>query len=124
MARVLIVDDIGIMRHTIKGHLIKLGHIVVGEASNGDEAIHQYKMLKPDVVTMDVTMPAFNGILSGIEALKHIKEYDNDAKVVMLTSHGEQKTIMDAIKIGAKGYILKPVNADKLEATFNKLALS
>ncbi len=124
MAKVLVVDDIGIMRHAIKGHLTKLGHTVIAEAANGQDAISHYKTFKPDVVTMDVTMPAINGILSGIEALKHIREYDNQAKVIMLTSHGEQKIIMDAIKLGAKGYILKPVTAEKLEDVLKKLELT
>jgi len=123
MATVLVVDDIGIMRHAIKGHILKLGHTVIAEASNGDEAINHYKLFKPDIVTMDVTMPALNGIMGGIDALRHIKEYDSEAKVVMVTSHGEQKLIMDAIRLGAKGYILKPITYDKLDAIFKKLGI-
>ncbi len=123
MAKVLVVDDIGIMRHAIKGHLTKLGHTVAAEAANGQDAIYQYKMYKPDFVTMDVTMPATNGILSGVEALQYIREFDNQAKVIMLTSHGEQKIIMDAIKLGAKGYILKPITLEKLEVALKKLEL-
>jgi two-component system, chemotaxis family, chemotaxis protein CheY len=121
MINVLVVDDIGIMRHTIKDHITKLGHHVVAEASNGDEAISLYKRLKPTIVTMDIAMPAFNGILSGIDALRQIKEFDKDAKVIMITSHGESELIREAIHLGAKGYILKPVTQDKLEAMFLKL---
>jgi two-component system chemotaxis response regulator CheY len=120
MANVLVVDDLTIMRQTIKGHITKLGHKVIAEASNGDDAIKLYKSTKPDIVTMDITMPAFNGVLNGIDALKLIKEYDSEAKVIMVTSHGEQKLIMDAISLGAKGYILKPITHDKLDAIFKK----
>lgn len=122
MTNVLIVDDLTIMRQTIKGHITKLGYKVVGEASNGDDAIKLYKSIKPDVVTLDITMPAFNGIMDGIDALKHIRQYDSEAKVIMVTSHGEQKLIMDAISLGAKGYILKPVTYEKLDAILKKLS--
>lgn len=121
MINVLIVDDIGIMRHTIKGHMTKLGHHVVGEATNADEAVHLYKKLKPTIVTMDIAMPAYNGILSGIDALKLIKEFDHDAKVIMITSHGESELIIEAIQLGAKGYILKPVTEEKIEAMLKKV---
>lgn len=121
MANVLIVDDIDIMRHTIKDHITKLGHHVVAEAANGDEAVNMYKRLKPDIVTMDITMPAFNGILGGIDALKLIKEFDKDSKVIMITSHGESELIIEAIHLGAKGYILKPVTHEKIEAMLKKV---
>jgi len=124
MAKVLIVDDLTIMRQTIKGHINKLGHKVIAEATNGDEAIKLYKNTKPDIVTMDITMPAFNGILNGIDALKLIREFDSEAKVIMITSHGEQKLIIDAINLGAKGYILKPVTYEKLDAIFKKLNIT
>ena len=91
MANVLVVDDIAIMRNVIKRHIIKLGHTVVAEAENGHNAIIQYKRFNPDIVTMDVTMPAENGVKNGIDALKLIKEFDSNAKVVMVTSHGEEK---------------------------------
>jgi two-component system chemotaxis response regulator CheY len=122
MTNVLIVDDLTIMRQAIKGYVTKLGYKVVGEASNGDDAIKLYKSLKPDIVTMDITMPAFNGILNGIDALKHIRQYDSEAKVIMLTSHGEQKLIIDAISLGAKGYILKPITSEKLDVVLKKLS--
>ena len=110
MANVLVVDDIAIMRNVIKRHIIKLGHTVVAEAGDGDRALQQYKVFKPDVVTMDITMPAENGVKNGIEALRLIKEFDSEAKVIMVTSHGEEKLVIEALTLGAKGYILKPVN--------------
>lgn len=123
MASVIIVDDIAIMRNVIKRHLIKLGHTVVAEAENGHNAVIQYKRFNPDIVTMDVTMPAENGVKNGIDALKLIKEYDSNAKVVMVTSHGEEKLVMEALTSGAKGYILKPVNEEKLKTIFDKLVV-
>lgn len=124
MANVLVVDDIAIMRNVIKRHIIKLGHTVVAEAENGHNAIIQYKRFNPDIVTMDVTMPAENGVKNGIDALKLIKEFDSNAKVVMVTSHGEEKLVMEALTNGAKGYILKPVNEEKLRTLFSKLVVS
>ena len=114
MANVLVVDDVSIMRFTIKKHLTSLGHKVIAEASNGFEAINQYETHNPDIVTMDITMPAENGIKNGIEALVGIKKIDRDAKVIMVTSHGEERLVMEAITKGAKGYILKPITEEKL----------
>ncbi len=121
MAKFLVVDDIAIMRHIIKGHLEKLGHTVVAEAGDGDRALQQYKVFKPDVVTMDITMPAENGVKNGIEALRLIKEFDSEAKVIMVTSHGEEKLVIEALTLGAKGYILKPVNEEKIKNVLVKV---
>lgn len=121
MAKILVVDDIAIMRHVIKKHLEKLGHTVVAEAENGDRALNQYKLYNPEIVTMDITMPAENGVKNGIEALELIKEFDKNAKVVMVTSHGEEKLVIEALSKGAKGYILKPVNEDKLKTILSKI---
>lgn len=121
MAKVLVVDDIAIMRFTIKGQLQKLGHTVVAEASNGYDAISQYKRYLPDLVTMDITMPAENGIKNGIEAVKLIREFDPNAKIVMITSHGEEKLVIEAVGFGAKGYILKPITEDKIKTIFRKI---
>ncbi len=123
MAKVLIVDDIAIMRNVIKKHLEKLGHTVVAEAENGHRAVNQYKRFNPDIVTMDITMPAENGVKNGIDSLKLIKEFDKNAKVVMVTSHGEEKLVMEALTSGAKGYLLKPVTEDKLKLILDKLTI-
>lgn len=123
MAKVLIVDDIAIMRNVIKRHLEKLGHTVVAEAENGHRAVNQYKRFNPDIVTMDITMPAENGVKNGIDSLKLIKEFDKNAKVVMVTSHGEEKLVMEALTSGAKGYLLKPVTEDKLKLILDKLTI-
>jgi len=121
MATVLVVDDANIMRANIKKMLSHLGHHVVGEAANGADAIKQYKILKPELVTMDITMPNFEGIADGIEAVKHIIEADSQAKIIMVTSHGEQDKVIKAIQNGASNYILKPLQLEKLEETINKL---
>ena len=121
MARIMVVDDVSIMRFTIKGHLQRLGHDVVAEASNGDEAINQYMSTKPDLVTMDITMPAVNDVRSGIEALVKIREFDKNAKVIMITSHGEEKLVMEALTKGAKGYVLKPITEEKLKPALAKV---
>lgn len=121
MARILIVDDIAIMRNVIKRHLEKLGHTVVAEAENGHRAVFQYKLFNPDIVTMDITMPAENGVKNGIDSLKLIKEIDKNAKVIMVTSHGEEKLVMEALTNGAKGYLLKPVTEEKLKTLLDKL---
>jgi two-component system chemotaxis response regulator CheY len=97
MANVLIVDDAKIMRLNLKIILEKLGHQVVSEAQNGFEAIEKYKVTKPDFVTMDVTMPSINGINDGIDAVGEIIKYDKDAKIIMVTSHGEQDKVIKAI---------------------------
>lgn len=121
MANVLVVDDIAIMRFTIKEKLQNLGHTVIAEAVNGNDAVEKYKEFLPDLVTMDITMPEENGVKNGIDALKLIKEYDSTATVLMLTSHGEEKLVIEAVGLGAKGYILKPVNEDKIKQALSKL---
>ncbi|MCK5111519.1 MAG: response regulator [Arcobacteraceae bacterium] len=123
MANILVVDDAKIMRANIKSMLTHLGHTVAGEAENGYEAIEQYKLFKPDLVTMDITMPNYEGIADGIEAVKHIIEFDSNAKIIMITSHGEQDKVIRAIQNGASNYILKPLQIDKLEEIINKLSV-
>ncbi len=110
MGRILIVDDTLFMRTLLKNILFSGGHDIVGEAGDGDEAIEKYKALKPDLVTMDVVMPKVNGI----EALKGIKAFDPNAKVVMCTAVGQEQMVKLAIKTGARGYIVKPFQAPKV----------
>lgn len=117
MAKVLIVDDAAFMRMMIKDILEKNGFEVVGEASNGIVAVELYKKEKPDVVTMDITMPD----MDGIEAVKAIKEFDPAAKVIMCSAMGQQSMVMDAIKSGAKDFIVKPFQADRVLEAINKV---
>ncbi|MEA1919087.1 MAG: response regulator [Campylobacterota bacterium] len=117
MLNILVVDDSSIIRKTLSSKLIAMGHTVVAQAKSGKEAIEMYGEHMPDLVTMDITMP----IMSGIEALKEIRKLYKNVKVIMVTSHGEEKLVMDAISSGAKGYILKPITQEKLEEAISKL---
>ena len=102
--RVLIVDDAVFIRVSLKVMLEKNGYQVIGEAANGAEAILKYNELKPDLVTMDVTMPQ----MDGITALKAIKKMDPSGKVVMISAMGQESTVKEAIFAGANGFIVKP----------------
>jgi two-component system chemotaxis response regulator CheY len=107
------------MRTLLKNILVAGGHLVVGEAGDGEEAVGKYKELKPDLVTMDVVMPKMNGI----EALKAIKQLDPASRIVMCTAVGQEQMVKLAIKSGAKGYIVKPFQAPKvLDEVKNVLA--
>lgn len=117
MKRVLIVDDAAFMRMMIKDILQKNGFEVIGEASNGIEAINLYKKERPDVVTMDITMPD----MDGIEAVKEIRAFDTSAKIIMCSAMGQQSMVMDAIKSGAKDFIVKPFQADRVLEAIRKV---
>ena len=104
MARILIVDDAKFMRITLTNILKKANHVIVGEAENGREAVKLYRELKPDLVTMDITMPE----MSGLDAVKEIKKDYKDAKIIMCSAMGQQKMVVDAIEAGAKDFIVKP----------------
>ncbi len=119
--RILIVDDSRIIRNGLKNIFLFLGHNVVGEAVTGYEAINMYKTLLPDLVTMDISMPMRQGIKDGVVALKEILNVDIDAKVIMVTSHGEEDLVVDSIKLGAKGYILKPITEEKVINSIEKI---
>lgn len=108
--RIMIVDDAVFMRMMVKDILEKNGFEVVAEAENGAVAVEHFKSFKPDLVTMDITMPEMNGI----EALKEIKKVDPGAKIIMCSAMGQQAMVMDAIKAGAVDFIVKPFNADRI----------
>ena len=117
MLNIMIVDDSTIIRKTLQLKLESMGHTIVATAKSGKEAVSIYKDTLPDLVTMDITMP----IMNGIEALKLIKKDYKDAKVVMVTSHGEEKLVIEAISSGARGYILKPISEEKLTEVIEKV---
>jgi two-component system chemotaxis response regulator CheY len=117
MAKVLIVDDATFMRMMVKDILEKNGYEVVGEANNGIKAVEMYKAEKPDIVTMDITMPE----MDGIEAVKEIKAFDPSAKIVMCSAMGQQSMVMDAIRAGAKDFIVKPFQADRVLEAIKKV---
>ena len=123
MARVLVVDDIKIMRYNISKMLNKLNHTVVAEADSAYSAVEAYKKYKPDFVTMDITMPMKNRMKDGVEAVKEILKFDPNAKIIMVTSHGEEEMVIKAVRAGALNYILKPFTIEKLKEVINKLGL-
>ncbi len=102
--RVLVVDDSSTMRKIVSQQLRAEAYEVCAEAENGQEAVQKYREADPDVVTMDINMP----VMDGIEALAAIMEIDPKARVVMLTSEGQKQMVLNAITIGAKGYVVKP----------------
>ncbi|MBD2845277.1 response regulator [Paenibacillus sp. IB182496] len=114
--RILIVDDAAFMRMMIRDILTKNGYEVVGEAQDGAQAVEKYKDLKPDLITMDITMPE----MDGITALKEIKKMDGNAKVIMCSAMGQQAMVIDAIQAGAKDFIVKPFQADRVIEAIKK----
>ncbi|MBK7003527.1 MAG: response regulator [Rhodoferax sp.] len=113
---ILVVDDSPIITRKLTMMLELLGYRVVKTAATGTDAISAYKTCKPDVVTMDITMPD----MDGIEATRRIITEFPEAKIVMVTSHGQEKMVIDALKAGAKGYVLKPFDGQKLYEAIQK----
>ena len=116
--RILVVDDSGLTVKKMAKLLEELGHQVVAMASTGQQAVDVYAQAAPDVTTMDITMPDLNGI----EATRRILAEHPAACIVIVTSHGQEQMVMDAIEAGAKGYILKPVKQEKLAETLETVA--
>lgn len=116
MKKVLIVDDAMFIRLALK-KILDNKYEVVGEAQNGLEAVRMYKLTKPDIVTMDLTMPE----MTGIEALKAIMQYDPLAKIVMVSSMGQESMIRESILSGAKSFIVKPFNEEHIIRTMDKI---
>lgn len=108
--RIVIVDDSGMSRKMLRNILEEAGYAVVGEAVDGMEGVLAYKQYNPDVVTLDITMPN----MSGTEALKEIKEYDSDAKAIMITAAGQQSKVIEALKLGAEKFVTKPFDKDEI----------
>lgn len=117
MSTVLVVDDAAFMRMSIKKVLERHGFEVVGEAENGLVGVAKYQELRPDLVTMDITMPE----MTGIEALKNIRQQDPNAKVVMVSAMGQEGLVREAILSGAKSFIVKPYKEDFIVSTLNSV---
>ena len=117
MKKLLIVDDAAFMRLTIPNMLLNYEIEIIGEAANGAIAVEMYKELRPDVVTMDITMPE----MSGIEALKAIKAFDPQAKVIMVSAMGQEGMVKETIIRGAKTFIVKPFKEEFLYQTICKV---
>ena len=108
--KVLITDDAAFMRMMLKDILTKNGHEVVGEAENGIEMLQKYDETKPDVVTLDITMPE----MDGLTAIKELRKKHPDANVIMCSAMGQQSMVIDAIQSGAKDFIVKPFQAERV----------
>ncbi|MCH7712669.1 MAG: response regulator [Chloroflexi bacterium] len=116
MAKIMVVDDAAFMRMRCKKLLIQLGHEVT-EAATGSQAVEAYKNNRPDMVLLDITMPD----MDGITALKEIREFDPDARIAMVTAMGQQSMVMEALKAGARDFVIKPFDQDRVLAAINKI---
>lgn len=110
MAKILIVDDSKTSRKILRTILEQHGHEIIGEAVNGEEGVACYKELKPELTTLDITMP----VMDGLQALEKIMEFDPDADVVMVTAAGQKSKMVEAIKLGASEFIQKPFEPDQI----------
>jgi len=117
MPKVLIVDDAAFMRMSLMMMLKKNGFEIVGEAENGQIAIEKYLQLKPDIVTMDITMP----VMDGIQATKEIMKYDREAKIIVVSAMGQEPYVKEAVVAGAKGFIVKPFKEEFVLKTLKGL---
>lgn len=117
MKKVLIVDDAIFMRNTLKLILEKYDYQVVGMAEDGEEAIDMFKELKPDIITMDITMPR----KSGLEALREIRSLSDSVKIVMVTAMGQETMVRDAIVNGASNFVVKPFREQKIIEVLSRL---
>jgi two-component system chemotaxis response regulator CheY len=116
-AKVLIVDDAAFMRMMIKDILVNNGYEILGEANNGLKAVELYRKERPDVVTMDITTPD----MDGIAAVKEIRSQDPSAKIIMCSALGQQSMVMEAIQAGARDYIVKPFQPDRVLEALKKV---
>ena len=114
---ILVVDDAAFRRMMIKDILTKNGYNVAGEAENGAKALEKYNEVKPDLVLMDITMPE----VDGIQALKNIKAADPNAKVIMCSAMGQQAMVIESIQAGAKDFIVKPFQPDRVLEAVKKV---
>ena len=107
---ILVVDDAAFMRMMLKDILTKNGYTVVGEAANGREALDRYKELKPDLVTLDITMPD----MDGLTAIKELRKLDGSANVIMCSAMGQQAMVIEAVQSGAKDFLVKPFQPERV----------
>ena len=114
---ILICDDAAFMRMMIKDILTKNGYNVAGEAENGQKAVEKFKEVSPDLVLMDITMPE----MDGIQALKEIKKLDSNARIIMCSAMGQQAMVIESIQAGAKDFIVKPFQAERVIEAVKKV---
>lgn len=116
--KVLVVDDTAFMRIMMRTILEELGYEVIAEAKNGKEAVDEYTKRRPDIVTMDITMPE----MDGVEALREIRRLDPKAKVIMCSAMGQRDMVLDAISCGARDFVVKPFQKDRIQEAVSKMA--
>ncbi|PLX94347.1 MAG: two-component system response regulator [Desulfuromonas sp.] len=116
--KILVVDDALFMRNMLKDIFVRAGHEVVGEASNGNEAVEMYRELRPDMVTMDIVMP----MKSGIEALEDINREFPEAQVVMCSALGQEALVLEAVQAGARDFIVKPFKESRVLEVVQRIA--
>lgn len=117
MANILIVDDSRTSRKILRTLIESQGHTVVGEGKNGQEGVQLFQQLKPDLVTMDITMP----ILDGAEAMKMIRALSSEVKIVMITAAGQRNKIIECLRDGANEFLTKPLDENEVKATIDKV---
>lgn len=117
MKSILIIDDSTYMRGYIKKVITKYGYKVVGEASGGADGIEMYKALRPDIVTLDITMDGMNGV----ETLKEIMSFDENASVIMVSAMGQSSLVAESIIAGAKNFLVKPFKEENMIKAFEKI---
>lgn len=120
MANILIVDDSRTSRKMLRNLLEAEGHVIVAEAVNGQEGVQLYQSLKPDLVTMDITMP----VLDGVEAMKMIRAMHKESKIIMITAAGQKNKIIECLKEGACEFITKPFDGKEVVNTVDKVLQS
>lgn len=118
MAKILIVDDSRTSRKMLRNILESNGHEIIDEAVNGQEGVQKFQALKPDIVTLDITMP----VVDGVEALKMIKALDPESKVVMVTAAGQKNKMIECIKAGANEFLTKPFEQQEIVDVINKMS--
>ena len=116
---VLVVDDSSFMRSILKDILTDGGYMIAGEASDGKQALEQYRKLRPDIVTMDIILPD----KSGIDVVREIREIDSNAGIVMITALGQEQLVSEAVSAGASGFITKPFQKEKILDAVKKLGV-
>ncbi len=114
--RILIVDDAAFIRTMVKDILVPRGFEIVGEATNGNEAVQKYMELKPDLVTMDITMKEKDGL----EAAREILKRDPNARIIMVTALGQEKMLLESFKIGVKDFVVKPFEPERILSAVEK----
>ena len=117
MAKILVVDDAAFMRMMVKDTLTKGGYTDLYEAVDGADAVEKFQEISPDLVILDITMPN----VDGLEALKQIKELNKDANVIMCSAMGQESMVIEAIKLGAKDFMVKPFKADRILKTVSSI---